>query len=104
GVHFAEMAEHVLRPDLDRAAAPRVEPSGSAGNHLQRLQRRAGCGERGEGVALSVEHIDRAVAVRPMPPDAGGARQRAAHAGRGGELVDRLVALENLTDLEQSDI
>ena len=33
-----------------------------------------------------------------------GLRQRAAHAGRGGELILRLVALENLPDLEQRDV
>ena len=42
--------------------------------------------------------------ARPVAADAGALGQRAAHAGRGGELVLRLVALENLPDLEQRHV
>src|SRR5262249_57543567 len=36
---LAEMSEHVLRPDLDRAAAPGMEPGRRARHHLHRLRR-----------------------------------------------------------------
>ena len=79
---------------------PGCSQAGPAGHDLQRLRRCAGRDEHGERVGLHVEHIGRAVAA-PVPPRAGGSRERAAHAGRGGELVLRLVAAEHLPDLEQ---
>src|SRR2546430_9822000 len=39
-----------------------------------------------------------------LAPTAGGFCQRAADAGRGGELILRAVALEDLTDLEQGHV
>ena len=39
-----------------------------------------------------------------MPADAAGLGERAAHAGRGGELLLGLVALEDLPDLEQRHV
>ena len=103
-MQFAEMAEHVLRPDLDRAAAAGMKPRRAAGHDLQRLRRRAGRDQHRERIGLGVERIDLAVALRPMAADAGRLRQRAAHAGGGGELIGRLVAAKHLADLEQADI
>ena len=104
-MQLAEMAEHVLRPDLDGAAAAGMEPGRPAGHDLQRLHRRAGGRQHGEGVGLGVEGVDRARRLldqwRPMPLGLG---ERAAHAGGGGELILRLVALEDLPDLEQRHV
>ena len=100
-MQLAEMAEHVLRADLDRAAAAGMEPGRAARHDLQRLRRRAGRGENRERIGLGVERIDLAVALGPVAADAGGLSQRAAHAGRGGELVLRRVAAKHLADFEQ---
>ena len=100
-MQFAEVAEHVLRADLDRAGAAGMEPGRPAGHDLQRLRRRAGGGEHRERIGLGVEGVDAAGAAdqwRPVPRRLG---ERAADAGGGGELVLRLVAAEHLADLEQ---
>ena len=81
-----------------------MEPGRSARHDLQRLRRRAGRRQHRERIGLDVERVDlgrRADQCRPMPDALG---ERAAHAGRGGELVLRLVALEHLPDLEQRDV
>src|SRR5215831_11979524 len=103
-MQLAEMAEHVLRPDLDRARAARMEPGWRARYGLQRLHRRAGGGERRIGVALGVEEVDLAGFAGPVAADARGLGERAAHASCGRDLLLRLVALEDLADLEQGDI
>ena len=101
-MQFAEMAEHVLRPDLDRAGAAGMKPGRPARHHLQRLRRRAGRGQHAERIGLGVEGIDLAVALAPMPADAGGLCQRAPDAGGGGELILRPIAAKHLADFEQS--
>ena len=57
-MQLAEMAEHVLRPDLDRAGAAGMEPGGPARHDLQRLHRRAGGSEHRERIGLGVEGVD----------------------------------------------
>ena len=103
-MQLAEIAEHVLRADLDRAAAAGMEPGRAARHDLQRLRRRAGRGEHRQRIGLGVEGVDLAWPRRPVPPAAGRAREPAPHAGRRGELVLRPVALEHLPDLEQRDV
>ena len=103
-VDFAEMADNVLRSDLDRAGAAGMKPGGTAGHDLQRLYRRAGGGQYGERIGLGIEHVDRRRLARPMPADTAGFSERAAHAAGGGELILCLVALEYLADLEQGDV
>ena len=103
-MQLAEMAEHILRADLDGAAAAGMEPGRPARHHLQRLHRRAGGRQHGEGVGLGVEGVDRLGLARPVAADAGGLGERAAQAGGGGELILRLVALEDLPDLEQRHV
>src|SRR5580700_10807367 len=44
-MQLAEIAEHVLRTDLDRAGAAGMKPGGSAGHHLQSRRRGTGSGE-----------------------------------------------------------
>src|SRR5215467_9906593 len=66
-MQFAEMAEHILRPDLDRAGAAGMKPRRSAGRGLQRLHRRAGGGQGREGIGFGIECIDFAVVIAPMP-------------------------------------
>src|SRR4029077_16792520 len=41
-MQLAEISEHILRADLDRARAARMQPGSAAGDGLQRLHRRAG--------------------------------------------------------------
>ncbi len=103
-MQFAEMAEHVLRADLDRAGAAGMEPGRPARHHLQRLRRRAGRDQHGERIGLGVERIDLAVTLRPMPADAGRFGQRAADRRGGSELILRRVAAKHLADFEQADI
>ena len=98
------MTEHVLRTDLDGAATAGVEPGRPAGHHLQRLHRRAGGRQHGEGVALGVEGIDRLCRTRPMAADAVRARQCPAQTGGGGELILRPVAGKHLSNLEQRHV
>ena len=78
-MQFAEMAEHVLRADLDGAAAAGMEPGRPAGHHLHRLRRRAGGGQHRERVALGVEGVDRR---RPCSTSAGRCRCAFASARR----------------------
>ena len=70
-MQFAEMAEHILRPDLDGAGAAGMKPGRSAGHDLQRLHRRTGCGERGQRIGLGIEGIGsrpfHPVQKRPVP-------------------------------------
>ena len=103
-MQLAEMAEHVLRADLDRAGAAGMKPGRAAGHDLQRLRRRAGRHQHRERIGFGVEGVDLAVALAPMPADAGRFGQRAAHAGGGGELIGRRVAAKNLADFEQAGI
>ena len=78
-MQLAEMAEHVLRPDLDRAGAAGMKPGRPAGHDLQRLRRRAGGGQHRERVGLGVEGVDRA---RPCPTSGGRCRSACASARR----------------------
>ena len=103
-VQLAEMTEHVLRADLDGAAAAGMEPRRTAGNDLQRLRGRPGGNEHGEGIALDVERIDRRGLGGPVAAGARVRGKRAAHAGRRHELILRLVAAEYLPDFEQSNV
>ena len=52
-MQFAEMAEYVLRSDLDGARTAGMEPCGTARNDLQRLNRRAGGGRTASASALA---------------------------------------------------
>ena len=82
-MQLAEMAEHVLRADLDGAAAAGMEPGRPARHDLQRLRRRAGGGEHRERIGLGVEGID----LGRLAPTSGGRcrspwRARAARRSR----------------------
>ncbi len=83
-----------------------MQPPRTARHHLQRLRRRAGRDQHGERIGFGVEGVDFVIelALCPMAADAGRFRQSAADAGRGGELILRPVAAENLPDFEQADI
>ena len=70
-MQLAEMAEHVLRADLDGAGAAGMEPGRPAGHDLHRLRRRAGRGQHRERVGLGVEGVDRR---RPCPTSGGRCR------------------------------
>ena len=89
-MQLAEMAKHVLRAELDRAGAPAMQPGGPAGHDLQRLRRRARRSEHGERVGLHVEGIRPAAFGSTSAAPRRRLAERAAHAGRGGELVLRL--------------
>ena len=102
-MQFAEIAEDVLRPDLDRAGTSRMQPACAARHDLQRLHRRAGRGEHRECIGLGVERIGRGRAG-PMPPDSLRRCEAAADAGGRDELVLGAIAFEDLADLEQRDI
>ena len=102
-MQLAEIAEHVLRADLDRAGTSRMQPGRAAGHDLQRLHRRAGRSQHRERIGLGIERIRRGRAG-PVPADALRRREAAAHAAGRDELILRPVALENLADLEQRDI
>ena len=56
-MHFAEVTQHVLRPDLDGAGAARMQPARAARHDLQRLHRRAGGREHRERIGLGVERV-----------------------------------------------
>ena len=81
-----------------------MKPRRTAGHDLQRLRRRAGRRQHRERIGFGVEGVDFAVALAPMPADAGRFCQRAAHAGGGGELIGRRVAAKDLADFEQGGI
>ncbi len=86
-MQLAEIAEHVLRADLDRARATGMQPSRSARHDLQRPHRGAGRRQGRERIGLGIEGIDLAGLARPMAAAPGGFCQRAPHARRGGQLV-----------------
>ena len=65
-MHLAEVTQHVLRPDLDGAAAPRVQPRRPAGYDLQRMHRGAGRRQHGQRIRLDVEGIDALAGGRPV--------------------------------------
>ena len=66
GMQFAEIAQHVLRADLDRAAAARMQPGRPAGHDLQRLRRRARRGQQRQRIGLDVEGVDTVAGARPV--------------------------------------
>src|SRR5262249_13764613 len=101
GMQLAEMAEHILRADLDGAGASGVKPRWRSRNDLRRLYWLAGGGEPRQRVGLDVEGVDLGRRCRPMATSAGRLGKRAAHAGCGGDLVFWAVAAEDLPDLEQ---
>ena len=68
-MQFAEIAQHVLRPDLDGAGTARMQPARAARHDLQRLHRRAGGREHRERIGLGVERVGHGRAG-PVPPDA----------------------------------
>ena len=103
-MQFAKVAENILRTDLDGAAAAGMKPGRATGHDLQGLHRRAGRGENCKCVAFRIEGVDRPGLARPMPADAVGFGERAAHAAGRGELVFRTVAFKDLPDLEQRGI
>ncbi len=108
-MQLAEISEHILRADLDGAAAARMEPGRPARHDLQCLRRRSGCEQRRERVALHVESINVCGVLlgrgaRPMAADARRLGARATHTARSGELILRPVAAEDLSDLEQRRI
>src|SRR5262245_64948014 len=103
-MQLAEMPEHLLLSDLDRARASRMEPRRPARHDLQRLRLRAGGSEHGERVGFGIEGVDLAGRTRPMAPDAARLGKRAAHAARRGQLVLRTVAAKDLSDLEQRHV
>ena len=70
-MQFAEMAEHVLRPDLDRARTAGMKPGRAARHNLQRLRRRAGRDQNADRIGFGIERIDFAVALGPIAPEAG---------------------------------
>ena len=65
-MQLAEIAKHILRPDLDRAGASRMQPARPARHHLQRGRRRARRDQHGERVGFHVENVGLAVDV-PVP-------------------------------------
>ena len=69
-----------------------------------RLCRRARRYQHRERVGFGIERVDLAVALAPVPTDAGRLCQRAAHACRGGELIGRRVAAKYLADFKQAGI
>ena len=87
-MQFAEMAEHILRPDLDRAGAAGMKPGRPAGHDLQRLHRRAGARPAPRSASALASNASTAPgALDQWRPAPAGLRERAAHAGRRGELV-----------------
>ncbi len=104
-MQFAEMTEHVLRADLDRAAAAGMKPGRTARHDLHRRHRRAGGGQHRERIALGVEGIDLA---GPGSTSGGRCRDALASARRtplaAVDLILRPVAAEDLPDLEQRDV
>ncbi len=69
-MQFAEPADHVLRPELDRAGAAGMEPARRARNNLQARDRGPEGGEKREGVALHVVDGSGARRNRPVAPHA----------------------------------
>ena len=77
-----------------RRAGDDLQP---AGGDAERLQQR-------ERVGLDVEDAHGALLRRPMAAGAGGQSEAAAQSGGGDLLALLVLAQEDLTDLEQSDI
>src|SRR5437879_6749846 len=102
-MHLAEIAEHILRPDLDRTGAPGMQPGRAARDDLKCLHRRAGSGEHRKRIGLGVEQFSLR-RTRPVAAETLRRRKAAADAARGHELILRTVALEHLPDLEQRDV
>ena len=103
-MQFAEIAQNVLRPELQRAAAARMEPAGRAAHKLQAAHRHAKRGQQRHDVRLGVEGVHRGRAARPVTARARGLGPATAHGGGAHALVLRAVAFEDLTDLEQGRV
>src|SRR6202007_3282697 len=103
-MQFAEMAEHVLRPDLDRARAAWMKPGRPARYNLHSLRRRAGRHQNTDPIRLGIEGVDLAVALGPMAPEAGRLRQGTPHPGGGRKLILGPIAAKDLTDFEQAHV
>src|SRR5262249_6110217 len=105
-MQLAKMTKHVLRPDLDRARTAWMKPSWPARHDLQRLRRRADRDPNAAVVGLRMEGIGSAtaIALRPMPSEPGRCRQTPPQSGGSGELILRLIAAKDLTDLEHADV
>src|SRR6516164_10447301 len=103
-MQFAEMTEHILRPDLNRSGTSGMKPGRATRYGLQRGRRRAGGGEHRQRIGLSVERIDLAIALGPMPADAGRFCQRTPQGcGRGG-LILGTIATKYLSHFEQGSV
>ena len=104
-MQFAEIAEHVLRSDLDGAGAAGMQPA-SAVPPGTICNACAGAPAAASTAMASALTSSASAAAepdqwRPRPCDE--AKPRRTPRG-GGELILRLVALENLADFEQRDI
>jgi len=64
-MQLAEIAENVLRADLDRSGTPGMQPAWSTRHDLQRLTRGACGGEHRERIGFRIERVGRRRA-RPM--------------------------------------
>src|SRR6516165_4768220 len=98
-MQLAEIPEHVLRADLDGAAASWMKPGRSSRHDLHRLRRRARGRKRGERIGLGIEGIDFFAGDRPVPPGTRWFGEACAYACGSGELIVRLIAAENLSYL-----
>src|SRR5690349_20022509 len=97
------MAEHVLRTDLDGAAAARMKPGRTAGHDLESLHRRAARSEHRKDIGFRIKRVSLAIAV-PVPADLVRIGEAAPHPAGGWYLVFGPVILENLADFELRDV
>ena len=88
-VKLAEMAEHDLRPELDRARAARVIPVRAAAFDLQLVRRQAAGFQHGEGVGLGVEDADGLGGAVPVTAGTGQRCRAAADAAGDAALRSR---------------
>ena len=93
----------VLRPELQRRRAARMQERRAAGDDLHRVRRDAERGEQRQRVALRVIGVDRA-AAGPVAAFAARLGEAAPDRRRGDALVVLAGAEEDLPDLEQRDV
>src|SRR5947209_18959890 len=98
-MQLAEMPKHVLRADLDGAAAAGMKPGWPSRNNLHRRRRCPRRRERSERIALGIEGIHLFGGHRPVPAGTGWFGAAGTHPCRSGELIVRLIAPENLSHL-----
>ena len=103
-MNLAEVREHDLRSEPQRARAARVEPGRRIARHLRLGGIEAERGQRRENVGLGVEEAGGLGLAVPMAAGTTERRRSGAHAGGDQLLILRRVAAVGLADLEQRHV